>query len=460
MNLVGYDDLQGRIGYIPVIEKQGDRWIAYVGHLSDISPQLNPLTGQIEPNGTSVVDVTEPRHPKYLAHIPGARGSGVSFGGSQFLRVCSGAELPHADKRKFYLLRNLGSTSWEIWDVTDPPNPKRLTVVVSGLQNTHSAWWECDTGIAYLGGGPLDWRAGSDGHALIYDLGDPAKPVFIRSFGLPGQEPASSVPLPMVGLHWTISAGRRGNRVYFSNGDGANGIVEIVDREKLLIGPKEPTDENLRYPVVGRIDLPPDVGAAMSFPLLQMRLPEFAKQQDGFVKDFLAVIGQQHNDAKTWECRNSRQMLHIFDITAESKPVGISTWTVPEASGKFCSCGGSFGTHSSNENFTPIYYNRVLFIAHHNAGVRAVDVRDPYHPVEIGYYIPAVTDRTKESCFGQGIDQHCNIVIDTNNLEVDDRGFIYTVDFAGTGMHILELTGEARLAADFTRPVNSSGDKR
>jgi len=43
MELVGYDDLQGRSAYQPVIHKQGGRWIAYVGHHGD--NLLNPLTG-------------------------------------------------------------------------------------------------------------------------------------------------------------------------------------------------------------------------------------------------------------------------------------------------------------------------------------------------------------------------------------------------------------------------------
>ncbi len=38
--------------------------------------------------------------------------------------------------------------------------------------------------------------------------------------------------------------------------------------------------------------------------------------------------------------------------------------------------------------------------------------------------------------------------IQTNNVEVDERGYIYIVDRANTGMHILELTGEARKAAN------------
>src|SRR5260370_318187 len=61
MELVGYSDLQGRNSYMPVIQKQGDRWIAYVGHHAN-RPQhrLNPLTNKEEPSGTSIVDVTDP----------------------------------------------------------------------------------------------------------------------------------------------------------------------------------------------------------------------------------------------------------------------------------------------------------------------------------------------------------------------------------------------------------------
>ena len=142
------------------------------------------------------------------------------------------------------------------------------------------------------------------------------------------------------------------------------------------------------------------------------------------------------------ECLENRQMVRVLDITTESKPFGIATWTVPESSGNFCDRGGRFGTHSSNENFTPIYYGRVLFIAHFNAGVRALDVRDPLQPREIGYYIPAVTEKTDKRCVGTGGEQRCKIAIQTNNVEVDDRGYIYIVDRANTGMQLLELTGE------------------
>ena len=77
MRLVGYNDLQARSAYQPTIHKQGDRYIAYIGHhggTPDVPKPVNPLTGQAEFNGTSIVDVTDPAQPKYLAHIPGQQG--------------------------------------------------------------------------------------------------------------------------------------------------------------------------------------------------------------------------------------------------------------------------------------------------------------------------------------------------------------------------------------------------
>src|SRR5215218_5513943 len=72
MQLVGFDDLQARSAYQPVIHQQGNRWIAYVGHHGGSQP--NPLTGRTESNGTSILDVTDPKRPKYLVHLPGEAG--------------------------------------------------------------------------------------------------------------------------------------------------------------------------------------------------------------------------------------------------------------------------------------------------------------------------------------------------------------------------------------------------
>jgi len=92
----------------------------------------------------------------------------------------------------------------------------------------------------------------------------------------------------------------------------------------------------------------------------------------------------------------------------------------------------------------------MIFVTYFNAGVRAVDIRDPYRPKEVGYYIPAITEKTDKRCVTQpGGGESCKIAIQSNNPEVDDRGYIYVVDRANTGMHILELTGAARTIANF-----------
>ena len=441
MELVGYNDLQGRSAYQPTIHKQGNRWIAYIGHHG--GTVMNPLTGQEENNGTSIVDVTDPKNPRYLAHIPGdprTPGPGET-GGAQMTRVCDGAGLPRGNKSKFYLLRTKGTSSHEMWDVTDPAKPTRLNVILSGLVDTHKSWWECDSGIALLVSGKPGWRAKR--MMQVYDLSDPTEPQFIRDFGLPGQQPGSTGFQP-VDLHGAISTGPKGNRIYAGYGTSKGGVIEIIDREKLLKGPKEPTETNLMYPVVGRLDLPEEVGAHTTFPLLGMDVPEFAKNGAQAKRDILFVVGETTDN----ECHAPRQLARLFDITTESRILGISTWTVPEASGNFCGRGGRFGTHSTNEDMSPIYYKRVVFVAHFNAGVRAIDVRDPYNPKEIAYYIPAITDKTDKRCVGTGADEKCKIAIQTNNVEIDDRGYIYIVDRANTGMHILQLTGEARRVAN------------
>jgi hypothetical protein len=346
--------------------------------------------------------------------------------------------LPRANKSKVYLLRSRGTVSHEMWDVTDPAKPSLMNVVESGLRDTHKSWWECDSGMALLVSGAPGWRAKRMGQ--VYDLADPSEPQFVRDFGLPGQEPGSTGPQPS-DMHGAISTGPKGNRIYAGYGTTKSGVIEILDRDKLIHGPKEPTAANLESPMIARLDLPPDVGAHTTFPMIGVDVPNLGKYGPAISKrNFLLIVGETTDN----ECQAVEQMMHVFDITDESKIFGISTYYVPEPSGNFCSRGGRFGTHSTNESMTPVFYNRIVFIAYFNAGLRAVDVRDPYNPKEIAYYIPAITDKTDKRCVGTGDAAKCKIAIQTNNVEVDDRGYIYIVDRANTGMHILQLTGDAR----------------
>jgi hypothetical protein len=441
MRLVGYSDLQARSAYQPTIHHQGDRWIAYIGHhggTAEIPKPVNALTGQPEFNGTSIVDVTDPAHPRYLAHIPGLEGL-AEEGGAQMVRVCDGKTLPKADRNAVYMLRVFGGRAHEMWNVTDPAHPTLITRIVEGLKDTHKSWWECDTGIAFLVSGAPDWRTRR--MTQVYDLSDPAHPVKIRDFGLPGQEPGSTGAVPTE-LHGPISTGPAGNRVYFGYGTNKGGILQIVDREKLINGPKEPTPDNLRYPEVGRLDMLPLNGAHTTLPLLKMPIAEFAKDKNP-VRDIVMIVDEEILN----ECLEPRQMVWFVDVTIETRPMVVSNYTASEASGNFCQRGGRFGAHSSNEFMPPMYDKKLVFVTFFNGGVRAIDIRDPYRPKEAGFFVPAITEKTDKRCVKVDGQERCKVAIQSNNVDVDDRGYIYVVDRANTGMHILELTGEARAIA-------------
>ena len=441
MRLVGWSDLQARSAYQPVIQRQGSRYIAYVGHHGGL--RVDPQSGKEVQNGTSIVDVTDPARPRYLTHIPGDTGAGEA-GGAQMVRICNGTELPKADRAKVYMLRSYGNTAHEVWDVTQPERPARVAIVAQKLTGTHKSWWECDTGIAYLVSGVPGF--GSRRMTQIYDLSDPANPVLIRNWALPGQEPGAKGKPPAYTLHGPISTGPKGNRVYFGYGTVSNGLVQIVDRQKLLTGAREPTAANFREAVITEVATPPFMGAHTTLPILGMSVPGLSKYSKGPQhRDVLLVV----NESTSNECNEPRQMVYIMDITDERTPFGISNFDVPEQPHNFCSRGGRFGAHASNEYQHPAYDKRIVFISWFNAGLRAVDIRDPYNPKEIAYYIPAITEKTDRRCVKDASGERCKRAIQTNNVEVDDRGYVYAVDRADTGMHILELTGSARAVASF-----------
>ena len=439
MELVGHDDLQGRSAYQPTIHQQRGRFVAYVGHHGGRAK--NPLTGADEDNGTSIVDVSDPARPRYLAHIPGMPG-GPEQGGAQMARVCD-------RQGKTYLLRTFGNSvpnaAHEVWDVTDPATPQKVSTVVAGLTSTHKNWWECDTGIAYLISGdlaktdplqlgPSGWRTWR--MTKIYDLSDPAKPVFIRDFGLAGQEPGSTGPIPVAhGVHGPIVLG---NRAYFAYGTSADGVLQIVDRQKLVTGPKEPTAANLNDPEISRLYMSPNWGGHTAFPVLGIPIADWAANTKGRVRDFVVLV----SEATANECREFRHAAFMVDVTTETRPFSVATLQVPESQGNFCRRGGRFGPHSSSESFAPMFYKKLVFLAYFNGGVRAMDIRNPYAPREAGFYIPATTERTAERCVTNGT-RSCKVAIQTNNVEADERGFVYLADRANTGLHIVRLTGEA-----------------
>jgi hypothetical protein len=477
MRRVGHVDLQGRPSYQPnVIVYPDGRTIAFAGTHGGSKP--NPLKGGVvEQNGVVIIDATNPERPVEKFHIPVP----VAGGQSQSVRMCLGSDLPKGIPGHVYLLRNVQGSSasgYEVWDVTNVSNPT-LAGEMRGLRNTHKMWWECSTGIAYLPGSkdvaaPNRWRQGQS--MVIADWSDPARPQYIRTFGLPGGQPGSTGPTS-TSLHGPISthehpnaAGKLargattddviGNRIYTAWGVGDDGVLQILDRKKLLPSSlggtwsgdaDRPSETDLLAPQVARLDMSPDQGGHTSMPVFGLTPASYGKFTEFKTRDIVLLASEATAD----KCQEAPHWSFVVDVTVENSktappgtrlepnpwqgPMVLSTMSVdPRAGekyprGNYCDRGARFGVHSSEENFRNPYYGRLTFLAYFTGGVRAWDIREPQAPVEVGFYVPVANANTVQP------DGYM-----TNNLEVDNRGFIYATDRNGSGLDILELRGDAK----------------
>jgi hypothetical protein len=460
------------------IEDQNGREIAYIG--SGAGTDTNPITGAVEQCGVAIYDVTHPAKPVFLSNIAGDPAGG----NAPHTFVCSGDTLPSAVPGNFYLLTHRGNTSKnsgrdEIWNVTDPAHPVLQTTIVSGLNEYHKSFWECDTGIAYLIGNLASnsWQ-GKEWHDLIYDMSNPAQPKFIREFGLVGAQPSANTATaqpcmnapdssncyegasnPPSDMHQTYSTGTKMNLVFHPYGVGDGGVIQITDRTKLLggcnpaVNPSAspncatyPTEADLLFPQVSYITMNPTEGGHNATPIFNVPIPE--EQQN-----YLNGQPQSWNiDIVTSEaggplaCENEAPHdAYIMDITNISTPWPIATLNVPQFPGDFCHRSARFGAHHTTWEIYAPYYGRLAFVSWFAGGLRVWDIRDPVNPREVAYFIQKPTGREIPECGtnfqGQTV---CTSEPYMDIVEVDDRGYIYGLDRAGAGVTILELTGAAR----------------
>ena len=508
MNRVGHTDLQGRPSYQPnVIQYPDGRFIAFVGTHNNIPVTRpgftflpNPLNNNSdEPNGTIIIDVTDPRNPKEMSHIPVP----LAGGQAQMARMCLGSDLNDNLRGKVYLMRNIqGSTAsgYEVWDVTDVKKPV-LASALRGIRSTHKLWWECKSGIAYMPGSkdsvlvagtPL-WRQSQA--MLIYDWKDPLnEPKYIRTFGLPGGQPGATGAIPN-SLHGPISAFEHpdaanrlargataddiiGNRIYAAWGVGDDGVMTIIDRKKLLPAAyggtwvpatpnslDAPTEAELigpNSPTVGYFLMSPDQGGHTSMPVFGLKPASYQSFTEFQTRDIVLLASEATADL----CDEAPHWSFVVDVTVENSmkfppatratlehdpyhgPMVLSTLSVDPFDGdkyprgNYCGRGARFGVHSSEENFNNPLYGKLTAVAWFTGGVRIWDIREPQAPVEVAFYVPESNANTNPDGYM------------TNNVEIDDRGFIYVVDRNGAGLDILQLTGKALdIAFPAARPL-------
>jgi hypothetical protein len=107
----------------------------------------------------------------------------------------------------------------------------------------------------------------------------------------------------------------------------------------------------------------------------------------------------------------------MVDITDETRPVPISTFNTAEAHS--IEPGHQYGAHQPAEQV----YDNKMFVTWFSGGLRVVDVRNPYLPSEIGYYVPTP---------GRG-----QKTVKSNDIFRADSGLLYLIDRLD-GLEILE----------------------
>lgn len=441
VRLVGYNDLQGRESLVVTTKSDpaNGSWV-YVGHHEsfwDDKPKLNPITSKMEWNGTSVLDIADPSKPKLVWHIPNeanrnSRGVSVVY---DYKFDSSGRD---------YLIRNSEALTegesgtdlkFQIFDITSrSTDPSKISLVseITGtppsscgpgcggkfVRRAHKGWWSQETGYFYSAAGEPGFQ---NVVIQIFDLKDPKAPKFVGRAWIPGQKNGEPGYEGQYAHHPIVD--EENKRLYV----GYRGAGQAASFD--ISNPAQPK-------LVWEIDMnPPHRGPHTVSPIVYNAVPNFGK--DALPRTYAFIVDEAGGAADMSPCPGGvRSGSYMLDITTETKPFPVSVWQVPV--GNFCNKGGRFGPHQSAETVNDHinrFENKIAWLAYFNAGIRVVDLSDPYNLKELGYYIP----KTNGSSHPIAKDQPT--VIQINDVDIDHRGLAYASDRIGTGLFVLEYTG-------------------
>jgi hypothetical protein len=354
----------------------GQVWVdgttMYVGHMRN-------------PNGTTIVDVADPRNPKILAHIPVPEGWH-----SHKVRVANGIMV--VNHERFGKGNDDFGAGLGIYDVENPAEPKLITQWRTHASGVHR--YEFDGRYAYISP-TVEGYIGNI--AMILDLADPARPREVGRWWIPGQWAAGGEEYPWDNYvpprcHHPL---RVGNRLYVSYWQHGGYILDISD----MSNPKS----------IAHIDTKP------AFPhpthtLLKMRQPLKGRDILLVADEDVAKL-RPHAPAFTW----------VYDVTDETKPVAIATFQVAGLDVDGSPQPPMTGCHQPSERFN----GTIVPFAWFAQGLRLVDFADPFAPKEVGFY---------ERDPAPGAER-----ASSNDVTIDNRGLIYVIDRV-RGVDIIETS--------------------
>ena len=400
IEFLGYSDQGGRPDGVQVMVNKGH---AYVSH---------PFSA-----GATVIDVRDPRKPKTVAFLPVHPKSWSlhlqTFGDlllvveefnfySVYFRESDyyGRSIDNWTSSMFGKRGEDFSAGLRVYDISNPAAPKAIGFMdVEGL-GLHRVWW--------IGGRYAYASAFLDGytdHILIsIDMQDPAHPREAGRWWLPGMWKAGGEEPTWknrVALHHAVV---RDDVAYGSWRDGGVTLLDVRDPAS----PKLIAHRNWCPPFAG--------GTHSALPLHDRDLLVVA---DEAVAD-ISVEPMKH----TW----------MLDIRAPENPVTIATVPIPSDQ-DYVAKGGHFGPHNLWENRPDAYESsETIFATYQNAGLRVYDIRNPFRPEEIGYFVPPNPTRM--------MDPRPDIkkVLHSVDVYVQPDGRLYMTDF-NAGLYIMQWTG-------------------
>jgi len=356
------------------------------------------------PKNVTAVDVTNPRKPTVLVQtaLPHERMRSNSLDlVGDLLVVAYQTQTP-----------GLTPAGFEIFDVADPAKPRPIAFFdASGpaSRGVHHLWF-VDGEYVHMAAGAADFtpRNRKDDQCYrIVDVRQPTRPTEVGRWWLPGtrdgdtESPPPRHPAFDSGYraHNTNVYPKRPDRAWVGYLDGGAIILDIADKAHPRL--------------VARWDYqPPFPGFCHTLlPLLD--------------RGFLVVSDESVADgAKDWP-----KLVWILDVREETKPVPISTCPLPPVK-TFAKRGGRFGAHNLHENRpAPGTWISEQFIVgtFFNGGVRAFDTSDPFHPREVAWAVPPAPRKSRVKA------------IQLNDVFVDERQIVYTVDRMIGGLYIYEM---------------------
>ena len=129
------------------------------------------------------------------------------------------------------------------------------------------------------------------------------------------------------------------------------------------------------------------------------------------------------NNAKDWP-----KLIWVLDARDETNLVSIATCPLPDH--RIYAAAGRFGAHNIHENVplpTAWQSDQIVLGTFFNGGLRAYDISNPYQPKEVGIFMPPAPPGAPTG------------TIQMNDVFVDERAIVYTVDRHVGGLYILEM---------------------